>query len=75
MEIVISIQRTARELVQELRLATDFVLQATKITARALGQTMPTLVAQEWHLWLKLAEMQDTDKVHFLNTPSRKASS
>ncbi len=32
---------------QELRTATDLALGATKVTARALGQTMSTLVVQE----------------------------
>ncbi len=32
---------------QELRTATDLALRATKVTARALGQTMSTLVVQD----------------------------
>ncbi|MGL4480260.1 MAG: hypothetical protein ACRCVK_18825 [Aeromonas veronii] len=52
-------------LLQELRTATDLALRATKVTARALGQTMSTLVVQERHLWLDLAEMKDADKVRF----------
>ncbi len=35
-------------LMQELRTATDLALRATKVTARSLGQTMSTLVVQEW---------------------------
>ncbi len=35
---------------QELRTATDLALWAAKVTARALGQTMSTLVVQERHL-------------------------
>ncbi len=45
---------------QELRTATDLALRATKVTARALGQTMSTLVVQERHLWLTLADMRDS---------------
>ncbi len=40
-----------------------------KITARAVGRAMSTLVVQERHLWLCLADMRDTDKVRFLNSP------
>ncbi|KAL0147295.1 hypothetical protein M9458_057397, partial [Cirrhinus mrigala] len=42
---------------QELRAATDFALRATKVTARSLGQVMSTVVVQERHLWLTLAQM------------------
>ncbi len=53
----------------ELRAATDLVLRATKVTARAVGRAMSTLVIQERYLWLCLADMRDTDKVRFLNSP------
>ncbi len=49
-------------LMQELRTATDFALRATKVTARSLGKAMSTMVVQERHLWLNLAEMKDVDK-------------
>ncbi|KAL0147132.1 hypothetical protein M9458_057656 [Cirrhinus mrigala] len=55
------------EVMQELRSATDFALRATKVTARALGQVMSTMVVQERHLWLNLAQMSDVDKVRFLD--------
>ncbi len=45
---------------QELCTATDLALRATKVTARALGQTMSTLVVQERHLWLTLADMRES---------------
>ncbi len=54
---------------QELRTATDLALRATKVTARALGQTMSTLVVQERHLWLTLADMRESDKHRFLDSP------
>ncbi|KAL0168520.1 hypothetical protein M9458_036742, partial [Cirrhinus mrigala] len=60
-------------LMQELRSATDFALQATKVTARSLGQVMSTMVVQEHHLWLNLAQMADADKVRFLNAPISQA--
>ncbi len=56
-------------LMQELRTATDFALRATKVTARSLGKAMSTMVVQERHLWLNLAEMKDVDKARFLNAP------
>ncbi len=56
-------------LMQELRTATDFALRATKVTARSLGKAMSTMVVQERHLWLNLAEMKDVDKAHFLDAP------
>ncbi len=56
-------------LMQELRTATDFALRATKVTARSLGKAMSTMVVQEHHLWLNLAEMKDVDKARFLDAP------
>ncbi|KAL0192423.1 hypothetical protein M9458_010719, partial [Cirrhinus mrigala] len=46
---------------QELRAATNFALRATKV--------MSTVVVQERHLWLTLAQMADVDKACFLDTP------
>ncbi len=58
---------------QELRTATDLALWATKVTARSLGQTMSTLVVQERHLWLDLADMSESDKHRFLDSPISQA--
>ncbi len=58
-----------RCMMQELRTATDFALRATKVTARSLGKAMSTMVVQERHLWLNLAEMKDVDKARFLDAP------
>ncbi len=52
---------------------TDLALRATKVTARALGQTMSTLVVQERHLWLTLADMRESDKHRFLESPISQA--
>ncbi len=60
-------------LMQELRTATDLALWATKVTARPLGQTMSTLVVQERHLWLNLADMSESDKHRFLDSPISQA--
>ncbi len=53
----------------ELRVATDLALRATKVTAQSLGRAMSTLVIQERHLWLCLADMKEQEKVQFLNAP------
>ncbi len=58
---------------QKLRTATDLALRATKVTARALGQTMSTLVVQERHLWLTLADTRESDKHRFLDSPISQA--
>ncbi len=55
---------------QELRTATDFALRVTKVTAQSLRKAMSTMVVQERHLWLNLAEMKDADKACFLDAPS-----
>ncbi len=60
-------------LMQELRTATDLALRATKVTARSLGKAMSTMVVQERHLWLDLAEMKDVDKARFLDAPISQA--
>ncbi|XDV28642.1 hypothetical protein PO909_031873 [Leuciscus waleckii] len=54
---------------QELRTATDVTLWATKVTARSLGRAVSTLVVQERHVWLTLADMKESDKSKFLNSP------
>ncbi|KAL0168522.1 hypothetical protein M9458_036744, partial [Cirrhinus mrigala] len=59
---------------QELRAATDLALRATKVIARSLGRAMSTLVVQERHLWLNLADMREPNKVRFLSTPVCQAS-
>ncbi|KAL0163565.1 hypothetical protein M9458_039318, partial [Cirrhinus mrigala] len=61
------------ELLQKLCSATDYALRATKVTAQALGKAMSTMVVQERHLWLNLAEMQDAEKVRFLDAPISQA--
>ncbi len=53
---------------QELRTATDLTLRVTKVTVRALGQKMSTLVVQERHLWLTLGDMREADKHRFLDS-------
>ncbi|KAI7810946.1 reverse transcriptase/ribonuclease H/putative methyltransferase [Triplophysa rosa] len=61
--------KTDPTVMQELRTATVLALRVTKVTARALGRAMSTMVVQERHLWLYLAQMRDAEKVHFLDAP------
>ncbi len=58
---------------QELHTATDLALRETKVKVRALGQTMSTLVVQECHFWLTLADMREADKHHFQDSPISQA--
>ncbi|XDV50792.1 hypothetical protein PO909_019803 [Leuciscus waleckii] len=58
-----------RELMGELRTATDLALRSTKVAAHTIGLAMSTLVVQERHLWFILADMRDADKVRFLDSP------
>ncbi len=60
-------------MLQELRTVTDLALRAMKVTARALGQTMSTLVVQERRLWLTVADMRESDKHRFLDCPISQA--
>ncbi len=53
----------------ELRAATDLALRATKGDRTVFGRAMSTLVVQERHLWLCLADMKEQEKVQFLNAP------
>ncbi|KAL0152401.1 hypothetical protein M9458_052124, partial [Cirrhinus mrigala] len=61
------------ELLQEMRSATDYALRATKVTAQALGRTISTMVVQERHLWLNLAEMTIRlgYAIHFTRRPPK----
>ncbi len=60
-------------LMQELRTAADFALRAMKVTVRSLWKVMSTMVVQECHLGLNLAEMTDVDKARFLDAPISQA--
>ncbi len=44
------------QVLQELHAATDLTLRATKVTVRSVGRAMSTLMVQEHHLWLGLAD-------------------
>ncbi len=60
-------------MMQELRTVTDFTLRATKVTTRSLGKAMSTMLVQERHLWLNLADMKDVVKARFLDAPISQA--
>ncbi|KAL0170346.1 hypothetical protein M9458_034942 [Cirrhinus mrigala] len=55
------------ELLQELCSVTGYALRTMKVMAQALGRPIYTMVVQEHHLWLNLVEMQDSEKVRFLD--------
>lgn len=57
------------EVMQELHLATDYALRATKVMAQALGLAMSTFVIQKCQLRLKRVKMWDVEKIRFLNVP------
>ncbi len=57
------------EVLKELQNAIDPVLRAKNFTARSLRHAMSTLVVQECHLWLCLADMRDANKIWFINAP------
>ncbi len=62
------------EVLSELHTTTDLALRATKVKARSLGRAMSTMVVQERHLWLCLADMKEADKARFLNAPVSQTS-
>lgn len=43
--------------------------ESTKVATWSLSKTMAARLAQEYHFWLNLLHMRDTDKVCFLNPP------
>ncbi len=57
------------EAVKELCKATDLALRADKHTARVVGSSMAGSVAAERHLWLKLTEIREKEKVFLLDAP------
>lgn len=56
-----------------MRTATDLAPRAMKVTASSLGQVMSTFVVQECHLWLNLADIRESDRIQFLNSPATQA--
>lgn len=52
---------------QEQRTAMDLVLRTMKVTARSLDGAMSTLLVQELHLWLALAD----DAKSFFKLPNQ----
>ncbi len=55
----------------ELRTAMDMALRATKATAQPICKAMAYLVVLKCHLWLKLMEIRDAEKMAFLDSQSR----
>ncbi|XP_067245130.1 uncharacterized protein, partial [Chanodichthys erythropterus] len=57
------------ECIQEIRMATDLALRATKETAKEIGRSMAALVAPERHLWLNLSDIRERDKASLMDAP------
>ncbi|XP_048037449.1 uncharacterized protein LOC125262674 [Megalobrama amblycephala] len=57
------------ECIQEIRMATDLALRATKETAKEIGRSMAALVATERHLWLNLSDIRERDKASLMDAP------
>ncbi|ROL50305.1 hypothetical protein DPX16_15134 [Anabarilius grahami] len=57
------------ECIQEIRMATDLALRATKETAKEIGRSMAALVATERHLWLNLSDIRERDKAALMDAP------
>lgn len=55
-------------LMQEALTATNLTLWVTKISVRYLGQVMSTLLVQEHHLCLNLADMRESYQTQLLNS-------
>ncbi len=53
----------------ELRRTADLALRTTKEIARAIGRSMPAMVAAERHLWLTLSDIKDKDRVFLSDAP------
>ncbi len=54
---------------KDLRSMTDLALRATKVTAQAIRHSMSSLIVLERHIWLTMTEMEEADKVPFLDAP------
>ncbi len=54
---------------KDLRSMTDLALRATKATAQAIRRSMSSLIVLERHIWLTMTEMEEADKVPFLDSP------
>ncbi len=63
--IKMHVSSTHPRLTQELRSATDLALWAMEVTVQSLGKAMSTLVVQERHLWLSLAEQAKSTEYAF----------
>ncbi len=63
--IKMHVSSTHPRLTQELHSATDLALWAMEVTVQSLGKAMSTLVVQERHLWLSLAEQAKSTEYAF----------
>lgn len=57
------------EAMKDLRVATDFTLMATNLSAHFIGQSMSFMVVLHWHICLTQADLKDSDHNTLLNVP------
>lgn len=59
----------AKELLREIRIATDYSLRMSRCAAVSLGRGMASSVVSMRHLWLTLTDMPDREKAAYLDGP------
>ncbi|XP_025756432.1 uncharacterized protein LOC112842962 [Oreochromis niloticus] len=56
-------------LLNEVRVATDYILRASRCAALSLGRGMASTVVAQRHLWLTLSDVPDRDRAVYLDAP------
>lgn len=56
-------------LLNEVRVATDYILRASRCAALSLGRGMASTVVAQRHLWLTLSDVPDRDRAVYLDEP------
>ena len=56
-------------LLNEARVATDYVLRMSRCAALSLGRGMASTVVAQRHLWLTLSDLPDRDRAVYLDEP------
>ncbi len=56
-------------LLNEVRVATDYILRVSRCAALSLGRRMASTVVAQRHLWLTLSDVPDQDRAVYLDEP------
>jgi hypothetical protein len=56
-------------LLNEVRLATDYILRVSRCAALSLGRGMASTVVAQRHLWLTLSDVPERDRAVYLDEP------